>query len=125
MKFTIAYYLLLIYATVILNPIIPLAEDSVMHCFAEAYHVATVHAKYGNNHLEKQEAGTSDESNSNTKNVLKEDNNTSVHIAVIEPAFDLDTRNIKSLRFIQPNTSLRNIFLNIVIPPPKSSYKNV
>ena len=122
MKFTIAYYLLLIYATVILNPIIPLAEDSVMHCFAEAYHVATVHAKYGNNHLEKQEAGTSDESNSNTKNILKEDNNASVHIPVIEPAFNSHIRNVESLHFIQPNTSLRKVFLSILMPPPKFSY---
>ena len=35
-----------------LQPLIPIAEDAIEHCFAEAYHVATVHAKYGNNHVE-------------------------------------------------------------------------
>ena len=61
MKFAIAYYLLLIYATVILKPLIPVVEDVLIHCFAEAYHVATVHAKYGNNHLEKELANTNDD----------------------------------------------------------------
>jgi hypothetical protein len=44
MKFAIAYYLLLIYSTVILKPLIPVAEDALFHCFAEAYHIASVHA---------------------------------------------------------------------------------
>src|SRR6476619_1477623 len=58
MKFATAYYLLLIYATVMLKPLIPVAEDALFHCFAEAYHVATVHVLEGKDHVEKEMAAS-------------------------------------------------------------------
>ena len=118
MKFALAYYLLLIYLTVILKPIIPLAEDSLEHCFAEAYHVATVHAKYGNNHLEKQEADTNDDNTTNNKNV-KEDTNSSVHVFIVEQVCCSEINKLRQLYFVQSSFPISKIFLNIVIPPPK------
>lgn len=83
MKFALAYYLVLIYATVILNPIIPVAEDAVMHCFAEAYHVATVHAKYGNNHLEVALANDAKDDDSKNQTSTKYGEQSTVHISII------------------------------------------
>ena len=57
----------------------------LFHCFAEAYHVATVHAIYSNNHFENEEADTNDCSdNNNNKNTLKEDDSVSVHVVSVE-----------------------------------------
>src|SRR4051794_35375252 len=122
MKFAIAYYLLLIYATVILKPLIPFAEDALVHCFAEAYHVATVHAVYGNNHIEKELAANSDNNEKNNKADINTDS-TSVHVAVIEQLY--------SFEFIQPaifyhmplKFALPQITLSGLIQPPKFSYK--
>ncbi len=119
MKFAIAYYLLLIYTTVILKPLIPVAEDALMHCFAEAYHIATVHAQYGNDHLEKNIATTNDDANSNSKNVLKEDNASSIHLSFIQEIYFAAIRVTKTFTVIQSISFLHKIFLSIVIPPPK------
>ncbi len=120
MKFAAAYYLLLIYATVIAKPVIPVIEDSVFHCFAEAYHIATVHAKYGSNHLQKQIANTNDDNTNNTnKNTLKEDNSVTLHIASIQQIQSYPINKLKKLFFIQPQTALNKIFIHVIFPPPK------
>jgi len=49
LKFTIAYYLLLLYVTIILKPLLPILSDVYSHTFAEVIHITTVHAKYGSN----------------------------------------------------------------------------
>jgi len=54
MKQRIAYYFLLIYTLVLLKPIIATIQDGLSHLFAEAIHIATVHAKYGSNHLQRE-----------------------------------------------------------------------
>ncbi len=123
MKFALAYYLLLLYSTVILKPLIPIAEDSVEHCFAEAYHIATVHAKYGNNHLEKEVADTNDSNNnSNTKNTLKEDDASLIHIGILM-AENICRKNIsnKISYILTPTSSIQKITLSKIFPPPKIS----
>lgn len=119
MKFTLAYYLLLIYATVILNPVIPIVKDGLSHCFAQAYHIATVHAIYGDNHIEKQMAGANDDSNSNTKNIIKEDGAASIHLSVLLYFTFKKITPFKTSYIQQPEFFLHKIFLNIVVPPPK------
>lgn len=122
MKFAVAYYLLLIYSTVILQPLIPVAEDALFHCFAEAYHIATVHAKYGNDHVEKEIAGTNDNNaNNNNKNTLKDDNSVRMHIAIADQTQCACVITRKTLFFIQPESFSGKIFLSVIIPPPKFS----
>lgn len=121
MKFALAYYLLLIYSTVILKPLIPVIEDGLSHCFAEAYHIATVHAKYGNNHLENEIAGTSDNTdNSSNKNTLKEDDAVSVHVVSIEENCCFEIANTILSYIIQPKSPLCKIVLSKTVPPPKN-----
>lgn len=119
MKFALAYYLLLIYTTVIVKPLIPVAEDTLEHCFAEAYHIATVHAVYGSNHLENKVAATSDNNdNSSNKNIIKDDTG-SVHVAVHESECLININHFFKAYFKQPKSFVLKIFQSIVIPPPR------
>ena len=121
MKFAVAYYLLLIYLTVILQPLIPIAEDALFHCFAEAYHVATVHAKYGNNHVEIALANDANDNNSKNQTNVKFNQQTIVHILTQEePTLDFlqDTLN-KTFRCFTQKPCTTYILKNL--PPPKFS----
>lgn len=120
MKFAVAYYLLLIYATVILKPIIPLAEDSLSHCFAEAYHVATVHAIYGNNHVDVALADDAkDDTNNKNQTTSKTGEQDTVHISIKEqtPAFVVKIQPEKI--FVYTSDKPCTIFLLKNVPPPK------
>lgn len=122
MKFAVAYYLLLIYLTVMLQPLIPIAEDALFHCFAEAYHVATVHAKYGNNHLETALANDEKDDNSGKNQTsAKNVEQTLVHIATKEIS-TLNTLKSRSEKiFCCFTQKLCTIHILKIFPPPKFS----
>lgn len=48
-----------------------MAVDAWDHSFAEARHIATVHAKYGEHHLEKQLAAEEKDTEGKTQNTSK------------------------------------------------------
>ena len=64
MRSPAAYYLLLLYCTVLIRCALPAACDALSHIFNEEQHIATVHAVYGSHHLESQTAGTVDDNHS-------------------------------------------------------------
>ena len=119
MKFAIAYYLLLIYTTVILKPLIPVAEDALFHCFAEAYHVATVHAIYGNNHVDIALADDAKDDSNKNQSASKAGEQDTVHISIKEqtPAFVIKIQPEKI--FIHTADKPCTIFILKNIPPPK------
>jgi hypothetical protein len=120
MKFIIAYYLLLLYGVVICKPLIPIATDLLSHTFAEAIHLATVHAKYGNDHLEKEMANTGAENNKN-QTAVKSEEIFITHISVKNYAYHI---NIKKLSKYYPNLKqgkIESIFILTPAPPPKFS----
>lgn len=118
MKFALAYYLLIIYSTVILKSLIPIAEDALFHCFAEAYHVATVHAKYGNNHVEAALANDAkDDTNKNQTSSKSAE--TLVHIATAAFLIFVSIKIITTKVFYRKNNKLSLIFIHKNIPPPK------
>ena len=119
MKFAIAYYFLLIYSTAILKPLIPVAEDAVMHCFAEAYHISTVHAKYGNDHLEKEVAAGTDDNDKSNKPAVKDDETITAHIAVAAPQYIFTNTIPEVLCYIELKSALHKIVLNKLVPPPR------
>lgn len=71
MKFSIAYYLVLLYLTIMLKPLIPIVSDAWSHSFAEANHILAIHAKYGANHLEKELASGERDDNNKSQNTFK------------------------------------------------------
>ncbi len=117
MKFATAYYLLLIYATVILKPMIPVAEDVLVHCFAEAYHVATVHATQGSNHVEKDMAA--DANDDSSKNQKADKAEQTIHETAIDYIFNFLNPHPVIYYHSIINDSLSNIFIAFVKPPPR------
>ena len=58
MKSPAAYYLFLLYCTLMVRCAMPVACDAFSHLFNEEAHIATVHAVYGSHHLQAEVAGT-------------------------------------------------------------------
>ncbi len=71
MKFTAAYYLLLLYTIAIVRPVVPVISDFFSHTFYEAIHVGTVHAKLGSNHAHELMAKETAENNGNKSEQAK------------------------------------------------------
>ena len=117
MRFPLAYYLLLVYLTVIFKPLLPIVSDAYAHIFEEAIHLATVHAKYGNNHLNKDLAHDSDTSNASQKNTNFNENWT-VHLDTCEKVYRFEMPSFAvsygSLLFKE----LPDIYLIKFVPPP-------
>ena len=101
-----------------LKPLIPVAEDVLFHCFAEAYHVVTVHANEGKDHVEKEMAASgADDTSSKKQQADKAEQ--PIH----------ETRTDYTLRPLTPyplisvypfiNESIRNIYIDFINPPPR------
>ncbi len=121
MKFSTAYYFLLLYVTIICKPLIPYISDAASHFFDDAIHVATVHMIYGDNHVEIELAatGSADENNKN-QSTLKVQEPVSVHISEDECVYDFTINNINrtysTLQFSDPES----IYLSKDAPPPQA-----
>jgi hypothetical protein len=117
MRFTSAYYMLILYVTVMFKPFIPIIKDFLSHTFAEAIHVATVHATYGSNHLQKE---LSKESTANDHpNTLNTEEAVMVHVITNELSYNFSLGKLpKTYPFNKPHT-LTNVFISKVGPPPK------
>lgn len=120
MRFTTAYYLLLLYSLVMFRPMMPLVGDVMSHVFAEAIHIATVHAKYGSNHLEKEMGKTASDNSKNHNAVLSGENLT-VHISTNECSYCFypgrQNKNYPVLRL----HNIEDILIHKQSPPPKFS----
>jgi hypothetical protein len=78
-----AYYLLLLYITVVLKPLIPIATDWYQHAFNEIEHVAHVHEIYGSHHLQHEIADAgSGEDHHNNQPTLRSDDQVPFHLLV-------------------------------------------
>jgi hypothetical protein len=120
MRFTTAYYLLLLYSLVMFKPLMPLVSDVLSHVFAEAIHIATVHAKYGSHHLEKELAKTAGDNSKNHNAVLSEENLT-VHISTNEYSYYFYSgRQNKNYPVLKLH-NIEDIFISKQVPPPKFS----
>lgn len=108
---------MLIYLAVMFKPIIPFISDIYSHAFGEAIHLATIHARYGNNHLEKALATTGKSNNKDQKNCNSGEINT-VHISSPECIFDFRLNTSKLTFFFRRFYKLSTIFLSILVPPP-------
>jgi len=121
MRATIAYYMLILYVTVMFKPLIPIAQDFLSHTFSEAIHIATVHAIYGSNHLQK-ELSESNSDNENTKhsNSTGEDQVT-VHVTCDVYGYYFDNIIIGKAYSSFNQRNLIPGFLSKHSPPPKFS----
>lgn len=120
MRVPIAYYMMLLYFTVMFKPLIPIVKDTIAHTFAEAIHIATVHAIYGSNHLQKELADTSsDSANNKHQNNTNGEDQVQVHVSFTACAYNFYFANankyFSSLKLykIKPGFIVKNF------PPPK------
>ena len=74
MRHSIAYYLLILYVSFLVRPLLPFVTDFLDHEFSETIHLSTIHAKYGSNHLDKEIASKSGDNKTDTNH----NNNNSV-----------------------------------------------
>lgn len=119
MRVPIAYYLMLLYVTVMFKPLIPVVKDTLSHIFSEAIHIATVHALYGSNHLENELSKTSD--GVTHQSCLASEENVQVHVATNEFQYDL---NLTNAILVYPSNKfykLNSVFISKAGPPPKNS----
>jgi len=119
MRFPAAYYLLLLYVTIMLKPLLPLVNDSLAHFFAEEKHIAVVHAKYGACHTSAEMASNAkDDSNKNqSSNTTGEE--FSVHVAIAEFAYNIIQPSAHRQYFASLKYRLTTNFLAGNYPPPK------
>ena len=118
MKSTIAYYLLLLYLTVMIHPILPIVCDAWSHAFSEINHLAIVHAKYGSHHVEMALAKSIDNNNSKNKNSNKINLSDTDHILIWTENRYSGHQLINSFPLFDKN-NLPAIFLLKHTPPPK------
>lgn len=86
MRSPTAYYLLLLYVSVMIKPLVPFIQDTWSHQFNEIEHLSCVHAKYGNNHLQKELGAEPDNDKSKSQNSLRSEDQVSFHVAT--PGFN-------------------------------------
>ena len=118
MRFTIAYYLLLLYATAIFQPLIAIGIDAWSHTFAEANHIATVHVKYGAHHLDISLAKANSDDTKN-QHKMKVDDNARVHIATDECNYSYPSLSSDGQFLATKQSKLLSVFIFKHTPPPK------
>ena len=119
MKFPSAYYLLLIYMTVMFKPLIPVLNDAYAHAFAQAIHEATVHARYGNNHLQKDLAAGADSENSKSQKACNFEEQYPVHVTTNTSDDQMYIEPVSRNYVLYRSSLIRPIFLSTIAPPPK------
>lgn len=122
MRNTTAYYLLLLYLTVMLRPIIPVIGDAWSHTFNKAEHLSTVHAHWGKDHLAVEVADKASENdNSKSQRTIKLEDQFTSHICTPVYKFicSLKEENLPyaSLQACQ----ITAVFISVQAPPPKFS----
>ena len=120
MRFPIAYYLMLLYLTVMFKPLVPLISDAISHTFEDAIHIATVHAVYGDNHVEIELAGTgSDNDASKNQNTTKAQDPIPVHVSEETAAYDFTLTEADKYYPSLLLYNLMGIFISKDAPPPR------
>ncbi len=79
MKHPGAYYLLLLYCTLMVKCAAPVACDALSHLFNEEDHIAIVHAVYGSHHLQTEVAMAVDDTQTGKHTGTQQDEPTVVH----------------------------------------------
>jgi hypothetical protein len=121
MRAPIAYYTMLLYFTVMFKPFIPIVKDVISHTFAEAIHIATVHAIYGSNHLQKELADTSDNTNNKHQTNTNGEEQVQVHVSASEFLFHFCCLTFNKNYSVANLCQVKAGFIIKYSPPPKFS----
>lgn len=114
-----AYFLLLLYLTVVFKPLVPVVQDVWEHTFNEVQHLATVHQHSGSHHLQKEIAGQDNGNDNHNDHNLKADDEVPVHLLAKVGALDFNTAECICNHTLLPHQQLALIVLSSPSPPPK------
>ena len=106
-----------------LKPLIPIVKDTLSHTFSEAIHIATVHAIYGSNHLQKELSGDAADNTTGKHNAAgtNEESNVPVHVSAHEFKFGMyDYTNAVCYAHLKLY-KLKSGFIINFSPPPEFS----
>ncbi len=93
--------------------------DKLSHQFNFMEHIATIHALYGDNHIQKEIAATSDKDNSKSSGTQKTEDQIPFHLLGGENNCQVFTKQISKLFLIFTPSRLSKVLLPVVSPPPK------
>lgn len=83
LKYTTAYYLLLLYMTVIVKPVLPILSDWYQHEFNKVEHLVCVHSIYGSEHLQHEIADiNSNDHHGKNQSTLKIQDQVPFHVVI-------------------------------------------
>jgi hypothetical protein len=121
MRHPSAYYLLLLYVTVVCRPLIPLLHDWYEHSFNEVEHLATVHHQNGMNHVNYEIGKMEKEDNnpSNNPSKAKTWDETTVHFPAENNFGFKKIVAACTLIYFDQQHILPVVFTAIQLPPPK------
>ena len=118
MKFIIAYYLLLVYASALFRPVFALVSDAAAHTFYEAVHISTVHMVEGSQHLEKEVASDNTDNKKGTRNAEKALEPFALHLfQTVLPYISSPIVPFSGFSSL-PVSKLPCCFISLLVPPP-------
>jgi hypothetical protein len=121
LKSATAYYLLLLYLTILFKPLIPIIEDAWSHTFNRAEHLATVHAHQGKNHLHEALANSAvDLGGSKHQKSIQSESQVTVHIYT--PAYRV-THHLNVIKNAYSSLQVYyfpSAYISVQGPPPKA-----
>lgn len=117
----VAYYLLLVYFTIVMSPLLPQVMDSTAHLFNNENHMLSIHARFGNNHARDSMACLSEQQAHDHQQGTKELTQwqVQVHENIAQPATLLNYNYLRSFYPTDQATALKDVLLSISGPPPK------
>ena len=120
LKSPAAYYLMLLYATVMVKPLLPVVNDFISHQFNGIEHISLVHALYGNQHLQNEIAESdSDKKGTRNQNIAKSFEGVSLHLVQGTNTEERTVNNI-IIKFMLLNTRIPSfVLISNQGPPPK------
>ena len=121
MRSTVAYYLLLVYALMLLKPIVPIVADTFSHTFGESIHLSTVHMVYGADHAEKEVSTENNKSKKSGDHSIKADDFSQFHVVVMEQASPSNAMCFDIEFSCHPQPFISSFILAQQGPPPKYS----
>lgn len=121
MKQPAAYYLLLLYCTLMVRCAMPVACDALSHLFNAEAHIATVHAIYGSHHLQAEVAGAVSDTGTSKHTGTQQDEPTVVHTYTSGYSIVSICNSVSSLQFPFHSVPLCSVSLLYISQPPDSS----
>lgn len=101
------------------KPLIPVLNDAYAHAFAQAIHEATVHARYGNNHLQKDLVAGTDTANSKSQRACNPEEQFPVHVTTYISDNQIHVERISCNYVLYRPSSIPPGFLSVIAPPPE------